>query len=111
MVEQFDAQQHAGLLETPGDADILRARRELAAGVVVRDDDARGAVRDGVGEDLPGVDERLVEGTDGDDALFDKVRRPVEGQDEKILLLFSAYSRSRPDTSAADAILTFPRTR
>ena len=63
------------------------AGEALAAGVVVGDDNAGGAVGDGVGEKFARVDETLVERADGDDALFDDVGGAGECDGEKILLL------------------------
>ena len=63
------------------------AGEALAAGEVVGDDDAGGAVGVGVGEKFARVDETLVERADGDDALFDDVGGAGECDGEKILLL------------------------
>ena len=68
MIQKPYAEDLAGGLEPGGDVDIFLAGFQAAGGVVVGDDDGRGAVGNGVGEDFTWVDLGFVDEADGDDA-------------------------------------------
>ena len=54
------------------------------------DDDAGGAVGDGVGEDFAGMDEAARERTDGDGTFSDETICTVECEADEVFLLFVA---------------------
>lgn len=54
------------------------------------DDDAGGAVGDGVGEDFAGMDETAGESANGNDALGDEPICAIEREADEIFLLFVA---------------------
>ena len=53
MVQEAYPQGLSGGVEAPGHLPVLRAWVDVAAGMVVRHDDSRRPVHDGVGVDLP----------------------------------------------------------
>ena len=63
---------------------------QTSARVVVGDDDAGGAIGDGVGEDFAWVDQASGERADGDDTLGNQAVSPIERKAYKVFLLFVA---------------------
>jgi len=60
MVEKVDAQGRSRILEPSGDVPVLRRGLEVVGWMVVRDDDGARSIGDGVGENLPGMDDSLT---------------------------------------------------
>lgn len=74
MIEQIDAKDAPGVLQTRGHLPVLAAGCGVAAGVVVHGDQPGGACRDRFAEDLTGVHDGGVQTADGDvHTLYDAV--------------------------------------
>ena len=65
MVKNFDIENFTGFYKAESNIDIFRAGSRVATGMVVHEDDAGSAVRDGAAENLARMDDGGVERTDG----------------------------------------------
>ena len=75
MVVHGDVQETPGVDQLARDGAVVRARRGVPAGVVVRHDDARRAESDGEPEDFPGMHQGGIE--DPPRHFLDGVARPL----------------------------------
>ena len=66
VIEHFDSEGFTGYFEFLDDFDVIFAGCDIAGGVVVGDDDDRGAVGYGIGKDLPWMNLGFIDHTDGD---------------------------------------------
>ena len=78
VVEQRNAEQLSSMAEAIGERDILRARRRIAARMVVHDDDARSARPDGRSEHLPRMNQTRGERAARDLAPADGTAARIE---------------------------------
>ncbi len=100
MIQQFDTQKFAYVLESPGEGEIPGAGLGVAAGVVVEGNDGEGVIGHGCLEDFPGFDgdgfeaalaqdmeaEEFVFGVEGNDAeLFDGFVFEVEEEVQEMV--------------------------
>ncbi len=81
VVEHFDLEELTGPDEFAGDADIRLGWRRIATWVIVREDDRRGIDHDRQPEDLAGVDQEGINGTDGHQVVALDPAAGVEDQD------------------------------
>jgi hypothetical protein len=71
-------------------AKIGLAWLKVAGGVIVGEDDGGGSISDNVGKHFARMNRTFIEQADGDYALFDDLVCAVQGDADKILLLFSS---------------------
>lgn len=85
VVEDLDLEQLPSPDQVAGYPDVGLAGRRIAAGVVVGEDDGRGALGDGDGEHLPGMDQDLVQQALGDVLDGDEAASGVQAEDLEVL--------------------------
>lgn len=92
MVKNFDIENFTGFYKAESNIDIFRAGSRVAAGMVVHENDAGSAVRDGAAENLARMDDGSVERTDGYIGKSDYLIFRVEQQNGEMLALFVAQA-------------------
>ena len=86
MIEHTDADKLADFAQSVRHGDVLAARGRVPRGVVVHEQDRRGAVADRCTEDFAGVDQARIEGPDGDPMACDRAVLGVERNDMEFFL-------------------------
>jgi hypothetical protein len=88
MINQLNAEDGSGLLQLGSDGNILAAGLQGTRRVIVYADDRRRPVCNGIGKDLAGVHETVVEQPDGYDPVPEHLPGAVQGNADKMLLSF-----------------------
>lgn len=88
MIEEADADELAGLGHASGEGQILRARRWVARGMGVEEDETVGAAQESPLDDRPRLDRRAAQGAAEDVALADQAVADVEIKGAHDLLVF-----------------------
>lgn len=91
VVLEVDAEEFGGFTEAGGDFMVFLGGGGVTGGVVVGDDDGGGAEAQRRLEDLAGVDQAGVQGTDGDHFPADQGIARIKIESDEVLLL------GRPD--------------
>jgi hypothetical protein len=111
VIGEGDAQFFRASLEPPGENAVLSAGSAISGGMVMPDQDRRGAVSKGLPEDLPWSDDRtiigpLAENKIGDDASFSVQADQTEAFDCKPSSLGKDIGRRHPRAQNASVVLT-----
>ena len=90
VVQQLDAEDCPRSLKLGGNGDVVGRWFETSAGVVVGDDDPRGAIRKRIGEDFARMNRTAVNEANRNDADVQNFVRPVDRGAEKCSCFRSA---------------------
>ena len=88
VVDELNPQQIPGRAKPLRHVPICRTRLQIPARMIMRHDNASGAVGDSIGEDLPRVDEARSERANSDDAFGNQAIGAVEREANEVFLLF-----------------------
>ena len=90
VIEQLDPEDLPGPLDFAGNRAVVGARGQVAAGVIVRDNDRGGAIGHGTGKHFAGMNVNPIHQADGDRVDGEHFVGGVEGNAEQVFLLFGA---------------------
>jgi len=93
VIEEADPKDGPGVTELARYGDVLCARIPGTRRVVMGTDNRGRPVSDGIGEDLARVDQALVQRPYSDCPAGDDLPCPVQGDDDKVLLLLVPEKR------------------